>query len=230
MSADIFLFVDVRNPGSGQWESVDQWHLDPDYPGQLMCDQEKRFYWESNYWLFSILGDVRNEDGLVPLAPDRGVPADASAQYRLKISQHEWAHSPSYCTLAELLAYDWTRTATLSGFVDVEGYTDYRQNGQPDSWSGGHSHALTVSEQEMATALAEVVGDKLYLIYRQPELRRTISAKLGANDSHFQMVQTSIKWSAPYYDCVPTFLSKTMPRLWRLGRPDDVRCLFFFED
>jgi hypothetical protein len=230
MSCDIFFFVDVRNTKSGRWESVDLWHLDPGYPGQIMCDQDKRFYWQSNYWLFAILADVRNEDGLIPLAPCRGVPPDASAQYRLKISQHEWAHSPSFCSLAELLAYDWTMKATLSGLVDLEGYIDYKQKGAPKSWSGGHSHALTVSEAEMAAAVEDVVGNELYLIYRQPELRRTISEKLGAGASHFHLVQTSIKWSVPYYSCVRTFLSETVPRLWRLGAPEDVRCLFYFED
>ena len=41
---------------------------------------------------------------------------------------------------------------------------------------------------------------------------------------------TDITWGVSYTEAAREFLSETMPRLWRLGRPDQVRCLFFFDN
>lgn len=38
------------------------------------------------------------------------------------------------------------------------------------------------------------------------------------------------RWGIPYYQAGRTLLSEVLPRLWRLGSPDKVRCTFFFDN
>ena len=77
-------------------------------------------YDQRNYALYSILADVRNGYGFAgvftgmgftPIAPPRGVPEDASPEYRAEVAA--WGgdgHSHSWLTLKELQAYDWHKT------------------------------------------------------------------------------------------------------------------------
>ena len=63
-----------------------------------------------NYYLFSILADVRNYGNTItPLSYPKGLPKDVSPilKYFSDVEGSD-AHSHSYFTLAELLAVDWT--------------------------------------------------------------------------------------------------------------------------
>ena len=40
---------------------------------------------------------------------------------------------------------------------------------------------------------------------------------------------TQVEWERSYYDCSGTFLKETMPKLWRLGAPGDVRLVYWFD-
>ena len=69
-------------------------------------------YDQRDYALFAILADVRNGlDEFTPIAEPRGVPDDASPEYRAEVAV--WSgdgHSHSWLTLKELQAYDWHKT------------------------------------------------------------------------------------------------------------------------
>ena len=41
---------------------------------------------------------------------------------------------------------------------------------------------------------------------------------------------TKVEWEQPYYEVAKQFLWETLPRLWRLGRPEDVRIVYFFDN
>lgn len=65
------------------------------------------FDWRS-YGLFGFLADVRNYSAVPPIAPRRGLPADASAAVRE--DSEGWdgdGHSHSWVGLDELLAFDY---------------------------------------------------------------------------------------------------------------------------
>lgn len=74
----------------------------------------KWFGWDSDgllghrsYAVFGFLADVRNYSGIIPISPPRGVPDDSS-----EYTKNDWrdrcgAHSPSWLTIEELLAFDY---------------------------------------------------------------------------------------------------------------------------
>lgn len=81
-------------------------------------------YWERNYYLFSILADVRNDGSVKPISQERGIPKDASSGYLYMVNRWRGdAHSHSYFTLKELMEIDWNKYETqyLNNFIDVIG-------------------------------------------------------------------------------------------------------------
>lgn len=223
MGCDIHFAVDVRK--NGIWQTADKWE------GRGPIHE---FYGDRNYDLFAILGNVRNGygfggiptgSGFAPMTDQRGIPDDASPEYR------EWAaswagdgHSHSFCTIAEIQAYDWTQTTKKQGWVGPRGYCRFKVNGSPDSWSGGVSGPgiQHVSNQDMEDFIA----------------RHSKSGKFDKwafyheKDEPFSRhgIYTQVHWEIPYYRAGKQFLSEVLPRLWRLGAPEDVRCLFFFDN
>ena len=68
-------------------------------------------YVERDYELFDVLAGVRGDFPVHPISKPRGVPKDASSAYRgfkAQVSREmpRQVHTPSFVTLAEMLAYD----------------------------------------------------------------------------------------------------------------------------
>lgn len=249
MGCDIHFYVEKRE--GSRWVSADTWCKD-EY-GSLSTydwssDHKSRgrpFYDGRNYGLFAILANVRNGygfagvdtgDGYVPISKPRGLPQDASPN--VKRSSEEWdgdGHSHSHFTVAELLAYDWTQVTKRRGWVDPVEWAKWRDFGKPVGWSGGvgggETRHYTPNEFEVAwKALREERG--------YPE-QRYASAHLCASEygdlaAFCSKLEGSpycqVEWNQPYYEVVGEFLGETMPRLWRLGRPEDVRIVFWFDN
>ena len=99
------LLEDV--PTEYRWVSADKWELE-DSNWHIPWDLE--YYNNRNYYIFSILADVRNSGKVEPLDYPRGIPNDASIGYLYKCDQWDSdAHSHSYFTLDELLSVDWSQ-------------------------------------------------------------------------------------------------------------------------
>lgn len=99
------LLEDV--PTEYRWVSADKWELE-DSNWHIPWDLE--YYNNRNYYIFSILADVRNSGEVEPLGYPRGIPNDASIGYLYKCGQWDSdAHSHSYFTLEELLNVDWSQ-------------------------------------------------------------------------------------------------------------------------
>jgi hypothetical protein len=93
-------------PVSYRWVSVDNWQIED---GEWQIDWNDEYYGGRNYYLFSILADVRNDGGVEPICYPKGIPDDASCGYLYKCDQWDSdAHSHSYFTLDELLNVDWS--------------------------------------------------------------------------------------------------------------------------
>ena len=85
-----------------RWVSADKWELTDD------GWSHEEAYWSRNYYLFSILADVRNSGDAEPISYPRGVPKDASSAYSYMVKRWDSdGHSHSYFTLEELLDVDW---------------------------------------------------------------------------------------------------------------------------
>src|SRR5579862_8070684 len=111
MGCDIAAALEVRrrvewkmvkrpNKYFGKWSREGHWDHEPKFTGSIQFDREK------DYDLFAILAGVRNSKELEPMSRDRGIPGDISAEAAATIASD---HSHTWITLADVLAYWWTR-------------------------------------------------------------------------------------------------------------------------
>ena len=231
MGCDIHFYTERRNTVTGQWEFVGEVIREGDWV------TANSLYDGRNYNLFAILANVRNGrgfagvktgEGFEPISFPRGVPPDASAEYKSLSDQMDGdGHSHSYLTLRELLDYDWTQTSKLQGWVKIEQWLDWSRwdRGQgygPNSYCGGVSGAGVVHLS--ASQMDELTKGKIYL---RGEERTKF---LEENPNTYALAE----WKTPYYRAAGNFVSETIPELLKLAGGvsgvEDVRVVFFFDN
>ena len=200
----------------------------------------KRFYDSRNYDLFAILADVRNGrgfggcdtgDGFTPIAPCRSLPDDVSES--VKAEAHGWGvdgHSHSWLLLSEILAFDWTQTTKQRGWVNgIEAEQWFRMREwdiRPESYcdgvsGGGVKH---ISIEEMESHITEIKAK-----YFTPQTRdwegfeKEVASELGHT-------YAQAEWEIDYARCCQKFWWSTIPKLLRVGRPENVRLVFWFDN
>lgn len=215
MGCDIHLYVEKRV--DGVWVSVDKWS-DPHGSGMDVVDEDS-FYSNRNYEVFAILAGVRNSDGYVPICEPRGFPGDASPEVVCRWASHG-EHTPGWLTLAELLAFDWTQVATRGGTVGSKEFARWNRWGRgrgrgPTRFSQGVSGPAVVhvslEEMEAITAAAPLV------------------APTANTEEEWGGTYCRVDWQEPYFRSAHDFLAECVPRLLRVGAPDDVRIVFWFD-
>lgn len=230
MGCDIHLFVEKKV--NGKWESADKWSKDEDGEERGMelrtVDYDDKFYRGRNYELFAILADVRNDSEIVPIKKPRGVPKNISPEVKDEINKWKGdGHSHSYFTIAELLKFDWTRTSTLSGCVSTLEFNKWdkwgRHNGEgPESYCGWTS-APMISMEEMEAKSKEMNEFLLNSPLSREEKREYVGKTMGN-------LYCKISWEIAYYKMCRDFFSNTLPRLLHIGKPSQVRIVFFFDN
>lgn len=143
MGCDIHLFVEGKRSVKGEvkWVSGDYFSKNP-YFGAFEGEPEYKvthLYDDRDYRLFSILADVRNYTGIIPIDGPRGVPEDSCQDIK---EQYEYwgsdAHSASYFTLAELEAYASKKIKTkYSGLVHESEVEKPLRGESPSMWCQG---------------------------------------------------------------------------------------------
>lgn len=230
MGCDIHLYVEKKI--DGQWKIQGKLE-DADDEGYRKFSGPS-FYDGRSYNLFAILADVRNGrgfagvktgEGFNPISEPRGVPDDASEEYRYMVEQWDCdGHSHSHHTLRQLLEYNWTQTSKLEGWLSMVEWERWsrwgREHGEgPESYCDGVSgpHVKHISTQE-AEALFEDVP--------WPERARVIEEH---SDTYVHA-----SWELPYHKCTRHFWFETIPKLLALVESaehfDDVRIVFFFDN
>lgn len=236
MGCDIHFYVEKKV--DGKWVTADTWYDDKYNPGQksiypedFMDRTKGPIYSDRNYDLFGILANVRNGsgfagvntgNGFVPIHELRGVPEDSCEEIRN--SSEEWdadGHSHSWVTVQELMEYDWTRTTTKRGWVSPKEFGRFVLEGKPSSWSGGVGGGGIehITNEEMMKHISPG-GEKF-------EWRDFHAMK---DDAFLSMKYTQVEWKVHYYESGRTFLSETLPKLWRMGKPENVRCVYWFDN
>jgi len=247
MGCDIHLYAEKRVDGA--WVSADTWTDDEYEPGRKKVAYSGRFYTGRNYDLFSILADVRNGvgfagvktgDGFVPMADPRGLPSDCSDAVRAESDAWDAdGHSHSSLTVAEIMAYDWTQTTRKSGWVDPVGWAEWKSSGAPNSWCGMISGGGVsfVPEKAFQSAWVKVRDAAGYPEQRHASahLRPLSSGKNPDLDAFVRELgdgspYCEVEWGVSYVEAGQEFLGRTLPRLWRLGAPEDVRVVFWFDN
>jgi hypothetical protein len=223
MGCDIHLYVEKRE--GDNWVSADTWEQDE---GGFFVPYKKQYYLDRNYSLFSILANVRNDHGFIPISEPKGLPKDASREVEtLSKGYYPDCHSFSWFTLRELLDYDWTQIATLSGWVSAIEYFRWCPHRKGDGFgpryfSGGvgGTSVKKITEQAMDEAINEIKNmySKTYM-----DLGNKIESLLEHTYCH-------VTWETPYYRESSGFLSEVIFHLLRLGKPEDVRIVFWFDN
>jgi hypothetical protein len=106
-------------PSKFRWVSADKWEKEDD---SWTVGWNDHYYVGRNYYIFSILADVRNDSGVEPINYPKGIPDDASSGYLYMCDQWDSdAHSHSYFTLEELLNVDWSEYESdrIGGFMET---------------------------------------------------------------------------------------------------------------
>ena len=111
-------------------------------PGKV----KDHWYSERNYTVFAILGNVRNGSGFagvythdpIPFISDcRGVPDDVTKETLDALSNE---HSATWCSLTEVMDYDWHAPVHRGGVISLEQYAFCKASGKrPGGWSGSIS-------------------------------------------------------------------------------------------
>ena len=171
MGCDIHPAIEFRESANSPWKAV---KFKNPYFGKH-GDTEEFTYglpMDRDYDTFAILGNVRNGtafagcdtgDGFDPMSDNRGVPEDISEEAKQVLSDQ---HSATWVTLAEILAYDWERSAKHRGWVNAVEFEAWDRikewNPRPKSYCGGVSGGSVnhVSVQEMRTKVSSIVGTK----------------------------------------------------------------------
>lgn len=225
MGCDIHLFVEKRE--NGVWVPVDNWKPSEDYPGSLDVDYEEGFYHGRCYTLFSVLADVRNESGkyrIKPICEPKGLPDDVTEP--VKACWDCDGHSHSWHTLADLLAYDWTQTLHDEGWLSAVEFYDWnrwdRQRGEvPGGWcesvgGGGTKHISEEAMKMAIQAVQECHPEKNYI-------KAQVAEALPLTYCHCE-------WSVTLYKMCQGFLGGAIWKLLRVGKPEDVRIVFWFDN
>lgn len=238
MGCDIHLFVERQVRGT--WVPADKWVPDKESKDKdaLKLPFDDRYYNGRNYNLFAILADVRNGhgfagidtgDGFDPISIPKNLPKDVSRAVQLEFeSWGEDAHSASFHTLKDLLEYNWTQVTKLRGVVNaVEFYRWNRWNrGQgegPEGYCGsvGGANVLFLPVSEIERQIQDL--EKQHPEKSMREMEKIIGEKMKG-------CFVKVEWEQPYYRTCRHFWSDVIPRLLRLGKPEDVRIVFFFDN
>ena len=106
MGEYINTVVETRGPSGWRESEATVFSNDPTWPGHDSSEFTRHaFFWQS-CTMYTLFADVRvREHGIVPLAPDRGLPDDASDEALQKLTGgwggHDWLQIGEYNTVAK---------------------------------------------------------------------------------------------------------------------------------
>ncbi len=146
----------------------------------------------------------------------------------------------------ELLEYDWTRVILRRGVVSIDCFlelsikdmmgsrfdpellSDLTKKARPESWCGSVTggNVVTISEEEAIKILEGQLGPGKE--WQWDTLRRyeALNEEKPAKTKYY----VERIWAEPYHDSCKHFWSNTIPRLLALGKPDEIRIVFFFDN
>lgn len=239
MGTDIHFFVEKRV--KDKWVSADKWEIDKDCepPRERVKDE---LYGDRNYNLFAILANVRNGagfagiktgEGFVPIAMPRGLPDDVCD--RIQKECDEWGsdgHSHSYLTVAEIMDYDWTQETKLEGDISGFDYEEYDRQYKPYG-EGPRAYAGMISGRDIKRISEEEMEhrcNEARLKFQELRKGKPLPDWDAVMHQELDGYVTHTVWGVSYYKCAKNFLAEALPKLWRIGKPEDVRIVFWFDN
>jgi hypothetical protein len=247
MGCDIHLYAEKKV--NGKWESADTlsknkyYEEDPENEQEFSLDYKDAYYSGRNYNLFGILADVRNGrgfagvktgEGFNPISEPKGTPEQVSDFVKAELDR--WSddgHSHSYLTVSELMAYDWTQTTTIKTVVDIATYAHWslygKKSGDYPEWSCSYTSAETINESDYIKTVNTLTKNNF--TENDYNVRNAMQAHFKKNkEAGLPSLHVASSFESPYYKVSGSFLAETLPRLWKLGKPEDVRIVFWFDN
>lgn len=236
MGCDIHFYTETKQ-ANGSWKLHGNIVKDEQDDPESWASCDTSLYDGRNYDLFAILANVRNGcgfagvktgEGFNPISEPRGIPADASSEYKQFAEQ--WGgdgHSHQHLTLRELLDYDWTQEIGMQGWVGLKEWLNWSRYNRvqglgPALYSGG------VRGQDVVHLSADEIDALAKEFYDLDRDAR--EAFLTKHASTYGMAE----WGVPYYRAAGSFLDETVPQLLKLAGGtsglDNVRIVFFFDN
>lgn len=231
MGTDIHFYVERRESSTSPWRTADTWKEET-FLDESYTSVATPFYDDRNYDLFAILANVRNGFGFAGvstgsgfniISEPRGWPEDCCPE----LQAMDIDHTPSWLTLAEILAFDWTQVTTKIGWVTLEEWVNWKVDGEPKSWCGGVSGRNIILEESIISSTAAAICPQTYQF------------RWKGNDHMLKLQQalapvgkepyTQVSWQKTYASACAQFWTTTIPRLLVLGEPNNVRCVFYFD-
>ncbi len=225
MGTYIHLYVE-RKTGN-DWEAVKNSETGLTVTWESAVWEDYEHWIGQNYDLFALLAGVRNFYDIKPIAEPRGLPEDVSAT----VSGEYWqvvpdtslgaamagvdrydkyanGYSSSWYTLQELLSFDWEGTTFTNGaMVGSATYETWKKTGKVDTSRGkcrGPSFPNSLTHEEMD----EYLEGRCFA---------------GRALTTYVECKTSVAT-----ECEP-FLKYHLPALEKVGPPDQVRVVFWFD-
>lgn len=220
----------AKNNPEGLLEQEAEWRTNTERDWNQEKGPDGKYPWKKNtavqiegdrnYDVFGMLANVRNGygfagvetgDGFEPISEPRGLPKDVCKE--ILGESDSWdgdGHSHSWLTVQELKEYfAKERNAVKSGVVDVAGYMQHKEKGQPDSWCGDTS----------GPGIIKVTPTEMDRICRG-------KVKLAEGLRPY----TRVRWNVDYKKAAGTFYTETLASLSKLGNPENVRIVFWFDN
>jgi len=185
-------------------------------------------YHDRNYNVFAILANVRNGYGFAgvstgmgfePIAPNRGLPDDASPEILARSESYGVdGHSHTWATLAEILDTNWQKkVTTLFGIVSTEEYLAWRKANEglenpvgPDSYCGGVLWGRDIHVIDDTAAEQMLAAD----------------GEIPKKVSHVR-----VRWAVTYAESAKWFLEFIYAKVVPLGYdPEGVRMVMFYDN
>jgi hypothetical protein len=257
MGCDIHSRVEVKE--NGVWKLNTEEVFENQYyysPEKIKEIKERQPEWEPygdntqflaqpsdgrNYDWFAILADVRNGrgfagvktgDGFVPIAEPRGVPEDATQEWKAYVEDWKYdMHSQSWLTLADFDSYDWNRDSIKEGVISLAEYKELRgTNKSPESWSGWTSgpNILVLSQAQVDNYLDGVKF--MFMPYRNIFSVEAEPEEIDpATDTHD--IHVSYRWTVTYKEWFDYKIKEYIDPMRKLAEKyEDVRLVFGFDN
>lgn len=250
MGCDIHFYTEKKV--NGKWESADKLSKnkyydknDPDGEQEFEIAYGDRLYDGRNYNLFAILADVRNGrgfagddtgDGFKPISDPKGLPEDCCDF--IKGQCETWGgdgHSHSYFTVKELLEYDWTQKTTIRTIMDLRTYVQWvnhlkNEGRYPEICYTGVS-GKKINEDEVLEFINKNFKPLKPFEDMDWDVRTFVHNYLTENKvGSFDIPHVKAEFQIPYCNAANELLSSTIPKLLRLGKHDEVRIVFWFDN
>lgn len=222
----------VEHRVDGRWRSVDRWepHDDVGMLRETIDMPVDTFYEGQNRALYAILCGRHNFADFPTIVDEaRGFPDDLSEEVEQHLALYRdegwFVSSPSWVTLAEILAYDWDVPVELHVYADGQEFDAMSRPplGKPGI-IGEPAHVFEAAKREGCTYIGpeEMTARiaEMKTRYKPEDWMKGFTKELRSTYCHVTYTET-------YGEMADWLLTEGVPRMKKLGAPEDVRCVFW---